>query len=209
MISFVYGSEDLMAVVNCFQRIQKHLLETERTDCRVPLESQLTELIDINSTDEGSQRTSSAVIRNLSAALSIDDEPILKDLNVKIPGEGITMIVGPVGSGKSTFLKALLGEVHECTGSISTTFQNAAYCSQSPWITFGTVQQNIVGTSQFDQRYYDRIIQACALQLDLQQLPAGDQTKVGVRGSQLSGGQQMRVVSVLYPDLVILCLRTL
>lgn len=204
MISFVYGSEDLMAVVNCFQRIQKHLLEKERTDCRIVHESQATELIDIDSTDdEGSQCSSSAVIRNLSAAWSVDDEPILKGLDLKIPAEGTTMIVGPVGSGKSTLLKVLLGEVPECTGSISTTFRNAAYCSQSPWITFGTVQQNIVGASQLDQRYYDRIVQACSLQLDLQQLPFGDQTKVGVRGSRLSGGQQMRVVGVLHPDLTI------
>jgi ABC-type transport system involved in cytochrome bd biosynthesis fused ATPase/permease subunit len=105
------------------------------------------------------------------------------------------MIVGPVGCGKSTLLRVLLGEVPEVSGIISTTFKNAAYCSQSPWITFGTVRQNIVGASQWDQKWYDTVIQACSLQADLQQLPSGDQTKVGVRGSRLSGGQQMRVVS--------------
>lgn len=203
MISFVYGSEDLMAVVNCFQRIQKHILETERSDCRIDHESQVTELIDVDSTDD-SQRSSSVVIQNVSAAWSIDDEPILKNMNLNIPAEKTTMIVGPVGSGKSTLLKVLLGEVPECTGSISTTFRNAAYCAQSPWITFGTVQQNILGASQLDQRYYDRIIQACSLQLDLQQLPLGDQTKVGVRGSRLSGGQQMRVVGILIVVFVLL-----
>ena len=208
MISFLYGSEDIMAVGNCFQRIQKHLLEKERTDCRIFHESQATELIHIDSTDnDDDQNSSSAVIQNLTAAWSVDDEPILRGLGFKIPAEGTTMIVGPVGSGKSTLLKVLLGEVPECTGSISTTFQNAAYCSQSPWITFGTVQQNIVGASQLDQRYYDRIVQACSLQLDLQQLPFGDHTKVGVRGSRLSGGQQMRVVSVLHPVLPLLCLK--
>ena len=197
-----------MAVVNCFQRIQKHLLEKERTDCRIFHGSQATELIHIDSTDnDGDQYSPSAVIQNLTAAWSVDDEPILRGLDFKIPAEGTTMIVGPVGSGKSTLLKVLLGEVPECTGSISTTFQNAAYCSQSPWITFGTVQQNIVGASQLDQRYYDRIVQACSLQLDLQQLPFGDQTKVGVRGSRLSGGQQMRVVSVFRPVLPLLCLK--
>lgn len=191
-----------MAVVNCFQRIQKHLLEKEREDCRSFHESQATELIDIEPTDND-QSSSSIIIRNLNAAWSVDDEPTLKDLDLKIPARGITMIVGPVGSGKSTLLKVLLGEVPECTGSISTTFRNAAYCSQSPWITFGTVQQNIIGASELDQRYYDRIVRACSLQLDFQQLPLGDQTKVGVRGSRLSGGQQMRVVSVLCPDLTV------
>ncbi|KAJ5085777.1 P-loop containing nucleoside triphosphate hydrolase protein [Penicillium argentinense] len=192
MISFVYGSEDIMAVVNCFQRIQKHLQEVERADYRLTHESQSTQLIDIDSDDEG-QHSFSAVLHELSAAWSVDDEPILKDLNLKIPTGETTMVVGPVGCGKSTLLKVLLGEVPECTGSISTTFKNAAYCSQSPWITFGTVQQNILGASRLDQRWYDRVVQACSLQFDFQQLPFGDQTKVGVRGSRLSGGQQMRV----------------
>lgn len=63
---------------------------------------------------------------------------------------------------------------------------------------FGTVQRNIVGESRLDQRYYDRIVKPCSLQLDFQQLPFGDQTKVGVNGSRLSGGQQMRVVGALH-----------
>lgn len=195
MISLVDGSEDLMAVVNCFQRIQKHLMETERIDRRISHEPQEPPLIDVGSSDGGDNgRASSAVIRDLSASWSVDEDPILNGISFEVPTGGITMIVGPVGCGKSTLLKVLLGEVSECTGSVSTTFRHAAYCSQSPWITFGTVQQNIVGASPFDQKWYDRIIQVCSLQLDLQQLPFGDQTKVGVRGSRLSGGQQMRVV---------------
>ena len=196
MVSFVVGSEDIMAVINCFQRIQKHLLETERVDCRLAYSPQSPTLIDVepigNRSGEGS---SCAIIRNVSAGWSVDDEPVLHNLSVDIPAKGITMIVGPVGCGKSTLLRVLLGEISESSGAISTTYQSSAYCSQSPWITFGTVQQNIVGASQWDSRWYDRIVQACALQADLQQLPAGDQTKVGVRGSRLSGGQQIRVVS--------------
>ncbi|KAJ5408595.1 P-loop containing nucleoside triphosphate hydrolase protein [Penicillium cosmopolitanum] len=194
MISLVDGSEDLMAVVNCFQRIQKHLMETERVDCRISHDPQAPQLINVDFTDgESNHCPSSATIRDLSASWSVDDDPVLNDLNFEVPAEGITMIVGPVGCGKSTLLKVLLGEIPECTGSVSTTFKHAAYCSQSPWITFGTVQQNIVGASPFDQRWYDRIVRVCSLQVDLQQLPFGDQTKVGVRGSRLSGGQQMRV----------------
>lgn len=185
-----------MAVVNCFQRIQKHLMEKERVDCRISHDPQVTQLIDVDLTDgESSHRPPSVIIRDLSASWSVDDDPILKDLNFEVPAEGITMIVGPVGCGKSTLLKVMLGEIPECTGSVSTTFKHAAYCSQSPWITFGTVQQNIVGASPFDKEWYDRIVRVCSLQVDLQQLPFGDQTKVGVRGSRLSGGQQMRVVS--------------
>ncbi|KAJ5587013.1 P-loop containing nucleoside triphosphate hydrolase protein [Penicillium hispanicum] len=194
IISLADGSEDLMAIINCFQRIQKHLLETERADCRLTHGPQPPGLIDVDPIgDQLGRHASCAIIRGLSAAWSVDEEPVLTDLSVDIASDQITMVIGPVGCGKSTFLKVLLGEIPECAGVISTTYRNAAYCSQSPWITFGTIQENIVGASQWDRPWYDRIIQACALQVDLQQLPAGDKTKVGVRGSRLSGGQQMRV----------------
>lgn len=196
MIGFVDGSEDVMAVVNCFQQIQKHLLDRERTDCRMTHSPEVTRLIDVDLVEGQSDRgLSCASARDLSAAWSVDDEPILRNLNFDITTGLTTMIVGPVGCGKSTLLRVLLGEIPEVSGTISTTFMNAAYCSQSPWITFGTIRQNIVGASQWEQQWYDIVIQACSLQIDLQQLPAGDQTKVGVRGSRLSGGQQMRVVS--------------
>ncbi|KAJ5575262.1 P-loop containing nucleoside triphosphate hydrolase protein [Penicillium hetheringtonii] len=152
MIGLVDGSEDFMAVVNCFQRIQKHLSEMERVDHRITCEPQFPPLIDVDISENEGSGPFSAILRGLSASWSVDNDPILQNLDFEAPTERITMIVGPVGCGKSTLLKVLLGEVPECTGSLSTTFKHAAYCSQSPWITFGTVQQNIVGASPFDQQ---------------------------------------------------------
>ncbi|KAJ5950082.1 hypothetical protein N7454_001666 [Penicillium verhagenii] len=189
IVSIVYGTEDLMTVVNCFQRIQKYLNETEREDHRLELPEEEQMLIDAN--ENGGKSCVKA--SNLSAAWAVDDEPILKDLNFDIKQGNTTMMIGPVGCGKSTLLKVLLGEVQESSGQVFTSYKTATYCSQSPWVKFGTVQENIVGSSPWDKSWYDRVIQACALEFDLQQLPARDQTKVGVRGSRLSGGQQMRV----------------
>ncbi|KAJ6002742.1 P-loop containing nucleoside triphosphate hydrolase protein [Penicillium sp. IBT 35674x] len=189
IVSIVYGTEDLMTVVNCFQRIQKYLNETEREDRRLELPKEEPILIDTNENGGKSCVTAS----HLSVAWAVDDEPILKDLNFDIKQGNTTMIIGSVGCGKSTLLKVLLGEVQECSGQVFTSYRTAAYCSQSPWVKFGTVQENIVGSSLWDKSWYDRVVHACALEFDLQQLPAGDQTKVGVRGSRLSGGQQMRV----------------
>ncbi|KAJ6082006.1 hypothetical protein N7499_006880 [Penicillium canescens] len=213
---FGFGAYILLAQVNDTAtltngRIQKHLLETERKDYRVKHGSDqhsVPPLIEVDSLTQSQNNEPCVVIRNLSAAWSIDDEPVLKDLNIDIQVSKITMIVGPVGCGKSTFLKTLMGEIPECSGSISTNFTNAAYCNQSPWITFGTLQENIVGASPWDRTRYDRVIQSCALQVDLQQLPMGDQTKVGVRGSRLSGGQQMRVAlaRALYSNAPVLIL---
>ena len=204
IVSTVNGSEDLMAVVNCFQRIQKHLMESERVDYRLKHDARGSQsaqspttappLIETDSSSWKHSIEPCAIIRNVSAAWSIDAEPVLKDLNIDIQDSKITMIVGAVGSGKSTFLKMLMGEIPECSGSISTSFNHAAYCSQSPWITFGTIQENIVGASPWDRSWYDQVTKLCALQADFQQLPAGDQTKAGVSGSRLSGGQQIRIV---------------
>ncbi|KAJ5185124.1 hypothetical protein N7491_007004 [Penicillium cf. griseofulvum] len=193
--AIVNGVEDSMTVVNCFQRIQKHLMEKERIDYRLKHSSENNSasdpLIEIETEHQSTQPC--AIIRNLSASWSVDNEPVLKDLNLDIPASKTTMIVGPVGSGKSSFLKVLLGEIPEYSGTISTSFTHAAYCSQSPWITFGTIQENILGASSWNQAWYNQVSKECALQSDFLQLSAGDQTKVGVRGSRLSGGQQMRV----------------
>lgn len=203
MGSIVNASEDSLAVANCFQRIQKHLLEKERLDYRLSLGTRLSSsetqatvssLVEIEDSIEQQINEPCTVMRNVSASWSVDTESVLKDLNLDIPSFQTTMIVGPVGSGKSSFLRVLLGEIPECSGTISTNFTHAAYCNQSPWINFGTIQENIVGSSSWNQARYNRVIKFCALKPDFQQLPAGDQTKVGVHGSRLSGGQQMRVV---------------
>lgn len=150
MGSIVNGSEDLMAVVNCFQRIQKHLMEKERVDYRLKHDARDSQsaqnattapLLETDSSAWEHYIEPCAIIRNVSAAWSIDTEPVLKGLNINIQESKITMIVGAVGSGKSTFLKMLMGEIPECSGSISTSFNHAAYCSQSPWITFGTIRK--------------------------------------------------------------------
>ncbi|EPS25450.1 hypothetical protein PDE_00383 [Penicillium oxalicum 114-2] len=189
IMSLIDGSEEIMSVVNCVQRVQKFLLEKEHNDHRVICSSD-SQLIDV---DQPETMSSCVIAEDVSAAWSVDSEPVLKSLNFTISTELTTMIVGPVGCGKSTLLKTLLGELPEVSGTMSTTFKNAAYCSQSPWIIFGTVRQNIVGPHLFDQEWYNTVVKACSLETDLQQLPAGDETKVGVRGSRLSGGQKMRV----------------
>lgn len=199
--SIIHGSENMMTVVSCFQRIQKYLLEKERSDYRLKHGSLKTDprdttpsLVDIEISTERQHTEPCAILQNLSASWSIDKGPILKDLSLEIPSSKTTMIVGPVGSGKSSFLSLLLGEIPEVSGTISTNFTHSAYCSQAPWITFGTIKENIIGTSSWNEAWYNQVIQSCALSTDFQQLPARDDTKVGVRGARLSGGQQMRLV---------------
>lgn len=201
-----------MTVVNSFQRIQEYLLDDERVDYRLTsnLESREKDGVAVQShsppsqlcasNDEFREHSDCAVLRDLSGSWPGDTKPGLHGLSVEIARAKITMVVGPVGCGKSTFLKLLLGELPCASGLISTSYVRSAYCSQTPWVIFGTVLENVVGVSPWNRCWYDQVIKACALDVDLQNLPDGEQTRVGARGSKLSGGQQKRVVGGTFAD---------
>ncbi|KAJ0162521.1 Canalicular multispecific organic anion transporter 2 [Colletotrichum tanaceti] len=126
-------------------------------------------------------------------------QAVLHDLAVDIPRNAVTVVIGPVGSGKSSFLGAILGEllpVSPPTAPAVGEFPEKggiAYCSQSPWLENGTVRQNILGVSLYDPKWYDAVISACGLEADLQALQGGDYTLVGSKGVNLSGGQKQRI----------------
>jgi ABC-type transport system involved in cytochrome bd biosynthesis fused ATPase/permease subunit len=104
------------------------------------------------------------------------------------------LIIGKVGSGKSTFLKGLIGELPSTAGSMKRTFTEAAYCEQQVWLTNDTIQNNILGQSNLEARWYESVINACALDKDFETLPLGGLSIVGSKGISLSGGQKARVV---------------
>lgn len=104
------------------------------------------------------------------------------------------MIAGPVGSGKSSFLLGLLGEMRLLKGSYRLSRKNGiAFAAQSPWLQCDSVQNNILFGSKLDQKRYDVVVEACGLTADFEALDAGDQTEIGERGVSLSGGQKARV----------------
>lgn len=113
------------------------------------------------------------------------------DFNTEIK-PGLTAVVGPVGSGKSTFLNVILGELALDSGTI-TVNGSVSYASQGPWIFGGSVRSNIVFVEEFDEQRYNKVVEVCALERDFKLLPQGDATVVGEQGSSLSGGQKARV----------------
>ena len=120
------------------------------------------------------------------------DEFILQDIEFTTASGSLTVITGPVGSGKSTILSAIAGEVSDTSGTI-TCQGTLVYVPQVAWAFSGTIRENILFGQPYDQHRYTRIIEACALKEDIQQFPDRDQTVVGERGALLSGGQQARV----------------
>ncbi len=126
------------------------------------------------------------------------NRPVIKDLNLDLYFGKLTIIVGPAGSGKSTLLKGLLGETPLFEGRVELCEQNIGFCDQTPWLTHGTIQENILGVSPWSQAWYKTVVNACALDEDFANLAGGDQADLGSNGINLSGGQKQRVVSRVY-----------
>uniref|UniRef100_A0ABI0NUM2 ATP binding cassette subfamily C member 13 n=1 Tax=Bos taurus TaxID=9913 RepID=A0ABI0NUM2_BOVIN len=104
---------------------------------------------------------------------------LLCSLNIKIPEGALVAVVGQVGSGKSSVLSAILGEMEKLKGIVQ-----RKNCILQENILFGSVMQ---------KQLYERVLEACALLPDLEQLPNGDQTEIGEKGVNISGGQKHRV----------------
>ncbi|KAH8923770.1 P-loop containing nucleoside triphosphate hydrolase protein [Atractiella rhizophila] len=115
------------------------------------------------------------------------------DLDFKVGG--LNLVSGPIGSGKSSLLSALLGEIPRVQGRVLVDKRNhnVAYAGQQPFLEFASIRENIVFHSRWDEQKYWATVKACALQPDLDMLEDGDMTEVGEKGVQLSGGQRARI----------------
>ncbi|KAI8925342.1 P-loop containing nucleoside triphosphate hydrolase protein [Entophlyctis helioformis] len=131
----------------------------------------------------------------------------IENLNLSIPRGKLVAVVGSVGSGKSSLLNALVGEMRRTAGSV--TFRGTVgYCQQQAWIQNASVRDNILFGLPYDADKYARVLRDCSLERDLTILPGGDATEIGERGINLSGGQKQRVsiARAVYfdPDIVLL-----
>lgn len=188
----------------CFNRIQDFLLSTERKDYRSPTAKRSSPEHSADSDDielqvlPGRVSKHDPVIQVKMGSFALKDgrEAILKDLDFTIARSSLTMIVGPVASGKSTLLKALLGEAKLLSGQVQLASGPLAYCDQTAWLRWGTIRDNIQGPNDFDEAWYREVLRACALEEDIAGFASGDQSLVGSAGVALSGGQKQRVVRV-------------
>lgn len=116
----------------------------------------------------------------------------LSNINLDVKKGELDCIVGKVGSGKSSILQALLGDLYKLDGEVKV-HGKVAYASQVPWIINGTVRENILFGHKYEPAFYQHVLKACALSVDLKILPKGDKTEVGEKGISLSGGQKARL----------------
>lgn len=139
--------------------------------------------------------TDAIVINDASFAWLQGKVAILHNISLKVAHGKLLMVVGPVGSGKSLLMKAMLGEVTILKGCISLSDQ-IGYCDQTPWLRNTNVRQNIIAALPFDEAWYSTVLHACAIDKDIERFTDGDLHAVGSGGINLSGGQKQRIVSL-------------
>jgi ABC-type multidrug transport system fused ATPase/permease subunit len=116
----------------------------------------------------------------------------VKDLSFSIKRNELVAVIGTVGSGKTSLLAALAGDMRLTDGSIDLG-ASRAYCPQYAWIQNATVKNNILFGKDFDEKWYNKVVDACALRPDFDVFPAADSTEIGERGITVSGGQKQRL----------------
>ncbi|XP_071499116.1 ATP-binding cassette sub-family C member 8-like [Diadema antillarum] len=129
--------------------------------------------------------------------------PCLQDINVDIPRGKLTIVAGSVGSGKSSLLEAILGEMTTLHGQIQIRKDSrVAYAPQKAWLMNRSLKENITFGRPYKHDRYRDVIEACALDPDIAFLPDGDETEIGEKGINLSGGQKQRVsvARAMYSD---------
>ncbi|KAI8052914.1 hypothetical protein BDF22DRAFT_743591 [Syncephalis plumigaleata] len=129
----------------------------------------------------------------------------LKELDVEFKVGKLNVVAGPTGSGKTSLLLALLGEMPRIEGRIllprprrhvnamGVACSDIGYVAQQAWLQNSSIRDNILFGQPYDERRYQQVLYACALERDLEILDAGDRTQVGEKGVVLSGGQKQRV----------------
>ena len=138
-----------------------------------------------------------------------DTRPTLIGIDTRFPAGQLSLVLGPVGAGKTSLLLALLGELQSIEGrarlpapvarSLVRTdpatglTESAAYCAQAAWLLGTTIRENILFGSAYDETRYRDVLRACALEPDLDLLEFHDETEVGEKGTALSGGQKARI----------------
>lgn len=186
------------AAIGCFERIQAFLNEKETQDDRV-----------IGQKSVATENSESGIaLQKMKPAADTDNIPAISVQNATIGWESpvvqnvsfssskdsrFVALVGPIGSGKSTIISALLGEAQILSGTVQLATNNIAFCQQTPWLPSGTVRDQIIGNDCFSKEWYDEVVRACALDHDIATLKDGDQSEAGAQGVSLSGGQRQRL----------------
>ena len=181
----------LGAAIGCAKRIEEFLQRDEWVDYRVT--------DDPSAKHEGPEGIPKSIpkgeilsLRNVT--LTIEERPLLHNINLSIPRGQHIVITGPVGCGKSLLLQAILGEIPVRTGvvTVASGTCRVGYCAQTAWVENATVEENVFHGALDDVVWRERVADACAIR-ELLERDEGE--TIGSGGARISGGERQRLVS--------------
>ncbi|KAK3180626.1 hypothetical protein K4F52_007976 [Lecanicillium sp. MT-2017a] len=200
------GFPRLAGALGCFLRVEAYLLLPEKQEQRTILnEGRAKDPEPLSLTEkEGSvwmpaevqhadTETFPIEFINASIAPSTGKDAVVCGISVRIARGKLTVMVGRTASGKSTILRAMIGEAEITQGVVQLEHCHIAYCGQDPWIMNATIQENIVGNCILDLEWLKTILYVCCLQEDIDAFTKGLETLAGSGGLHLSGGQRQRI----------------
>ena len=166
-------------IINSLERIEEFLKATERGPSR------------------GIQyRLDGTLITEITrASWTATDEPILRNINLRMDPDELLVVDGAVASGKTSLVHMLMGNLITEAGThdLYTDIPSIAYCAEEPWLQNTTIRDNILFGNAYSSERFNQVVYCCGLQQDLEEFAEGDMKIVGDDGKRLSGGQRQRV----------------
>ncbi|KAI8238519.1 ABC transporter atnG [Colletotrichum sp. SAR 10_96] len=183
LLRFCQYVPNIVQGIACFTRIEAFCLKSSWAPGKWPSDSEaeVPGTSDLELTMQTTAQVTEDIITSFQdAAISWSSETdvVLSHLSLRIK-KGITMIVGPVGCGKSCILESILGETTLRTGFRTAPVLSIAYCSQNPWILNNTIRHNITGGLEFDAKWFERVLWLCSLTDDVRNMPEEDAYNIG------------------------------
>ena len=193
----------LRVAEGCLDRIQKFLItdgiQARANDIPPRANESKRDLTDyemtaLNSTSHVCRKAAVVEVEQADLHPYKDSDFVLENLSLSLLPSTTTLIIGPIGSGKTALLKLIVGEIKPEKGSVSVRTESLGYCSQTPWLPNGSFRDVLCGSTIFEETWYNEVLWACDLDEVIQVLPLGDASTIGSWGSALSGGQSQRLV---------------
>lgn len=186
------------SAIGCFDRIQEFFCKKNRVHGLSSVDEYLLpeNVLGMEPESVPTQSQPLVCMTDCCFSLGLEAPAILHGLTLKIQNGFFLAVTAPLGSGKSSLLKDMLGEMHSTEGILTVRSVKQAYCQQAPWIFNGTLRTNTIGESPLDETWFKEVVYVCNLDFETTTLSLGLDTLTGSSGAELSGGQKQRVVSI-------------